>query len=319
MIWSTLNASKANPHEGGFLALRHLQHGSVFSQVDKADHYTVESALLGVREWFSRMLYGVGYSATPGEGQSWNDVVDKQLDLVRYINGLPASERATWKAWAADNFIRNALTRAQDAFGAKLLTSRPADELVAAFLPDGAAFFTNINQRLSDAEPIAVVRRAFPNYFTSEPVVLAGTSHSSSSYAERARSGGGKDKQAGAQGASGANAGKKRSGPGSKADLAKMLSDGHFFMAGRVCDIQAVADSLKVGVDDFCWPVLFTTKKGDEALSVCPCPDKHGGLKSKWHKPPKGFKQDQLLKKFFTSASSDQLREAGWKAAKAKT
>lgn len=62
--WSEIdmvNASKSTPSEGGFLALRYLQQGSVYDVVDKADHFTVEAALLGVRDWFARLLYGVGF------------------------------------------------------------------------------------------------------------------------------------------------------------------------------------------------------------------------------------------------------------------
>lgn len=226
------------------------------------------------------------------------------------------SERSVWKAWASDNFRVHALERAQDIFKAKLLTSHPADEVVSEFLPEGATFFSNITSRLSDAEPIASVRRAFPGYFPSEPVRLAGTTPASGA---QARTSSGSNRAQNSGGASSTGSGRKRDGPGSKADLAKVLASGHLFLAGKVCDINSVADTLKVKVDDHCWPVLFSTKKGDEALSLCPCPDRHGGLKSRWHKPPKGFNKEQLTKKFFTAANADQLREAGWKTSRAKT
>lgn len=100
--------------------------------------------------------------------------------------------------------------------------------------------------------------------------------------------------------------------------MAKILSNGHLFLAGKVGDIGAVAEALKVKVEDHCWPMLFSTKKGDEALALCPCPDRHRGTKSKWHWPPKGFNKEQLYKKFFIAASADQLREAGWKTSKAR-
>lgn len=319
--WSELDMVNANPQakqEGGFLAPRYLENGTHYSVVARSDFYTVESSLLGVRDWFSRLLLGVGFSPSPGEGYSWTDVIDRQLEFVRYFNGLPAAERSDWQSWADENFIRHALGRAEVLFKAKLVTSRPADETVSSFLPDGATFFANIAAKLEDARPIAVVRRAFPSYFPSEPVVLAGTAATPSG---SGKDGGGSSKGAGQSsgaGAAGKSAkGKKRDGssdaPGSKSDLAKVLKDGKLFIASRVGDVSAVASSLKVKADSLCWPVLFSTKKGDSALALCPCPEKHGGRSSQWHKAPAGFDRDKLFKKHFSAASAEQLREAGWR------
>lgn len=320
--WADMDMVNANPnarHEGGFLAVRYLEHGQAYETVSSADFYTVESSLLGIREWFGRLLLGVGFAAGPDEGYSWSDVVDRQLELVRYLEGLPAQDRASWRLWASDNFVKHALTRAQTLFRAKLMTSRPADEVVTNFLPDGASFFANITAKLEDAKPIAVVRRAFPNYFPAALVSLPGTSSSAT------RQGGSNDGRAGGGSGGGATAqakankgGKARmreqaDTPGSKADLAKVLSSGHLFIAAKVCDLQAVADHFKVKKEDYCWPVIFSTKKGEAALALCPHPDRHGGVNSKWHKPPKGFDQGNALKKFWSAASAEQLREAGWR------
>lgn len=329
--WSELDMVNANAlarHEGGFLAIRFLEHGQAYDTVAPADFYTVESALLGIREWFGRLLLGVGFSAEPDDGYSWYHVIDRQLELVRYLEGLPAQDRSTWRQWASDNFIKHALTRAQTLFKAKLSTSRPADEVVTNFLPDGASFFANITAKLEDAKPIAVVRRAFPNYFPSALVSLPGTSSSASRHGGGGGSSDDKSKGKASSGSGGAassgnrmNSGKGRmreqaDTPGSKAELAKVLSSGHLFIAAKVCDLQTVADHYKVKKDEYCWPVLFSTKKGEAALALCPHPDKHGGVNSKWHKPFKGFDQAQALKKFWSAANADQLREAGWRIAK---
>lgn len=314
--WSDLdmvNACRERPHEGGFLALRYLQNGNLYSPVVEYDHYTVESCLLGVRDWFGRLLTGIGFTPKPDEGYSWYDVIDRQLEFVRYLNGLPAVERENWRKWADTNFRQHALMRAQVLFRARLLTSHPADEVISYFLPEGAAFFMNITNKLEDAKPIATVRKAFPSYFSAEPVSLPGTSQSSrpdreggsSSQGEAARKGNGKARMK-----------EKDDAPGSKAELAKVLKDGHLFLAAKVCDLSAVAGFLKVKVEEHCWPVLFSNKPGKAALALCPCPDKHGGLESKWHRPPKGFNQAQLLRKFWSAASLEQLKEAGWRTSK---
>lgn len=322
--WSDMdmvNASAAAKQEGGFLALRYLEHGTAYNKVAQSEFYTVEASLLGVRDWFGRLLLGIGFSATPAEGYSWENVVDRQLELVRYLNGLPPSEQSEWRRWAHDNFVNHALGRAQTVFKAKLATSRPADEVISWFLPDGAPFFAHITARLADAQPMAVVRRAFPSYFASAPVSLPGTS---ASHASGGGAGGSKSTEGNSAGGGSAAGAKglrskmkeKADLPGSKSELSKVLASGHLFLASRVCDLQAVADHLKVNKEDHCWPVLFSNKKGEAALALCPEPNKHGGINSKWHKPPRGFDQAQLLKKFWSAASAEQQKEAGWRTAK---
>lgn len=189
--------------------------------------------------------------------------------------------------------------------------------MISYFLPDDASFFTNITNRLEDAKPIATVRKAFPSYFPAEPVSLPGTTQAVRRGSEGASSSreGGSDKKKGKAGMK-----EKDDAPGSKAGLAKVLSSGHLFLAARVGDINAVADALKVKVEDHCWPVLFSSKPGKAALALCPCPDRHDGIDSKWHKPPKGFNQAQFIKKYWSAASAEQLKEAGWRnSKKAKT
>lgn len=62
---------------GGFLALRYLNTGTRFNHVAKDDFYTVESPLMGIRDWFGRLLLGIGFNPAPGEGYSLTDVVDR--------------------------------------------------------------------------------------------------------------------------------------------------------------------------------------------------------------------------------------------------
>lgn len=128
-----VNAVPNSPHQGGFLALRHLENDTKYSLVSKSDFFTVESTLMRVRNWFGRLLLGVGFSPFPDEGYSWTDVIDRQLDFVRYLNGLPAVERQEWQAWAEDNFNKHVLARAQTLYKASLLT---AGEVISSFLLD---------------------------------------------------------------------------------------------------------------------------------------------------------------------------------------
>ena len=90
-----------------------------------------------------------------------------------------------------------------------------------------------------------------------------------------------------------------------------MLDSDTLFLGGRVYDVKAAAAELKVDVDACCWPVLFTTKKGNEALEVC-CDTAHGDLSQPKHKKPKGFDLTKLSKKYSEQATPEQKKTAGW-------
>ena len=63
--------------------------------------------------------------------------------------------------------------------------------------------------------------------------------------------------------------------------------------------------------------VLLSTKKGDDALTLCPHRQTHGGLNAKVHTAPSNFDREAIAKTFSTRASKAQLKQAGWsKAAK---
>lgn len=180
--------------------------------------------------------------------------------------------------------------RTQTLFKSKPLTSRPADEVISEFLPDGAAFCTCITARMADAQPIATVRRAFANCFPSELVALPGTTparHAVSSGAGASRSA---DAASGDAAKKNTRKGTEREAAdisGSKSGLSKILANGYMFLAARVADVKAIANSLDVKVDDHSWPVLFSNKPGKAALALCPCPDKNGGLNSNFIKFPR--------------------------------
>ncbi|KAL3896929.1 MAG: hypothetical protein SGPRY_013163, partial [Prymnesium sp.] len=186
-----VNAVPNSPHQGGFLALRHLENDTKYS-----------------------------FSPFPDEGYSWTDVIDRQLDFVRYLNGLPAVERQEWQAWAEDNFNKHVLARAQTLYKASLLTAG----------------------EIEDAQPIVVARRTFPSYCSTEPIVLAGTTPSASRAPVGPNDEKGRERET------------KFDAPGSKSGLAKSLEDGSLYLASKVGDTKAVAASLKVNVEDYCWP-----------------------------------------------------------------
>ena len=308
---------------GGFTAVRALRNGTQYLAAPSNLHYTVESTLVGVRDYFTRLLTALGYPAHASEGHSWADCVDKQISVVQYIDGLPTIERSAWLEWADGNFRTNVLKKAQSEYLNRILSAEPAEEAFDGFLGyiggREATFFSNIRDRMDAAQPIATVRLAFPSLFTVEPISLLGIQPPQAGGTSSGAPGGGKPPGGGKQPVGGKQpGGGKRKGDGAPAGskygigkVAYMLDSDTLFLGGRVYDVKAAAAELKVDVDACCWPVLFTTKKGNEALEVC-CDTAHGDLSQPKHKKPKGFDLTKLSKKYSEQATPEQKKTAGW-------
>ena len=98
-----------------------------------------------------------------------------------------------------------------------------------------------------------------------------------------------------------------------------MLEGDKLFLAGRVYDAKAIAADFNFKLEDKCLPVLLSSKKGAEALALCPDHEAHGGLTAACHKAPKGFDTYQIMKKYSQSATPAQLKAAGWSPGAKKT
>ena len=102
-------------------------------------------------------------------------------------------------------------------------------------------------------------------------------------------------------------------GPGSKSNFAMELDGGDkLFLAGRVYDIAGAAKKHGVDKKAKCWPVLLSTKKGGDALELCPNHASHGGMGTKYHTAPKGFDRGAIVKEFSEIATKEQATSAGW-------
>ena len=301
----------------GFLAIRGLEHGTHYNTVTKNDFYVVESCLLGHREFFPRLLDAVKYPTDSDEGHSYEEVIDAQLSLVRYIQGLPQAERVVWMDWARTNFEQHALGHAADNWLNFKGAASPADAALECFLPDTTEFFQNIKNRRAKAEPIAIVRQALPSLFSSGAITLPGCKHPGG----HTKDSDGEDEDADAGGSKKKPKGKKMEKVKGKrkADgkgLAVYLDAKTLFLAGRVYDLEAIAAKYNVKVKDKCWPVLLSTKEGDAKLGLCLHPDTHGGLDDKAHTPPQNFDRAAVASEFSQPASAEQLKKAGWTSTK---
>lgn len=292
----------------GFMLVRAQLHSTSYLPVDPSDFYVVESCLVGFKGYFTRLLLAVNYPEAPAIGYNCEEVVDKQIEVVQYIQGLPDAERPAWYAWARNNFIENALGRAQSIYLEFVEASIPADASLDFFLPADAVFFTNISNRMKQAEPISTVRQAFPSLFPSTPIALPGTSSGQGG----GGTGGGVGATADGGGKGGGDPPDGGKGPGGKKKAAssihKMLDDNTLFLAGYVYDVGGAAKELKVDVKSLCWPRLFTVKKGAEAAALCGN-KAHGAAE---HAFPKGFNREAFAKKYSKKATTEQCQEAGW-------
>ena len=119
---------------GGFTVLRAMRNGTQYRAVSPNVHYTVESTLTGIRDFFTRLLTARGYPSVPANGHSFDDCVDAQIQLIQYIDGLPASERSDWTTWADTNFRTNCLGQGSQEYLARVLSPDPAGEIFDGFL-----------------------------------------------------------------------------------------------------------------------------------------------------------------------------------------
>jgi hypothetical protein len=269
-------------NEGG-LRLRALQHGTVYLPVVAGELYVLESALLCMRDFCDRLYRSVKYPLVATGGLTWAAAVDEQVELLRYIDGLPSSEKAAWLDWARENF-RAAIEFASMHWTSYLTSSAPSEARLTCWLPDASPFVSNIRNRLKKAEPISIVRQAFPSFFSGEAILLPGASAAGSSAGTSAV--GGKQKAASA--------------------LARYLNADTLFLVGYTYDVKGIAKKYNVDKTKMCWIRFLTTKTGAEALELC-------GNCSRSHTPPQGFDRAAVAASFSKKATPEQMASVGWK------
>ena len=319
----------------GFLPSRGAKNGTKYARVEESDFFIVESVLKGYNEFFDRLLTAVNYPVAPTSGHSLDECIEKQIEVVQYIEGLPPSERDTWYPWARDNFRDNAVGLAQANYVDYITSSQPSAAAYENYLPAGRdAFFKNIDSRLKKAAPITIVRQAFPSLWPSAPIHLPGTTPAAPLAPLLCGGGGGVGAGGGGGGGGGAavvvagggggGAGGGGGGAGKSKRLATdgkicaMLDSDTLFLAGRQLDIGKAAKEMKFDKSKHCFCVLCSNKEGDDLLKLCPEPDKHGGLNSTFHTPFKGFVRNEFSKKYSAPATAAQMLAVGWNDARKK-
>ena len=314
------------------LELRRLNFGTAYAPVKPSEVYVVESSLRAVREVGSRLFYALNLAFSPASGLSFTDGVDKQIEAVDFATSLPKAECAEWLTFLNAQFRTNWLDAGGEHYHSKLKTGRPdaPEAQLSEFLPMANAYYSNVDARMTRAQPVAEFRVAFPSLFSSDIVSLPGTSSSGGlgrGGGGGGLHGGGKDKVDPVDPKKGNKKGKGKakhsddaaSGPGSKASLAKPLSDSELWFAGVVVKIDEVAKHLKISKpSDKCWPVVLTKKKGNDALEVCPDHASHGNLNQPVHQRPKGLDLNYIYKNFTRAATSSENKSADWQTLKKK-
>jgi hypothetical protein len=292
------------------LEVEALRTGASFLPVSALDTYTVASSLEKVRAVGKPLFFSIGIALSPSSGKSFSDGVDKQLEAIAFASTLPTDERREWFAFLDHEFRINFLDRGGELYFSKLKSARPelTESEIDGFVPSDNAYFRNVNARLKRAEPIADLRVAFPSLLKSDPVALPGTSTSAASPHSPGLAGLG-------DGGPKGSPGKKKFPAGSKSKMAVALSDEEFFHTGSVFKTKEITDKYKLP-SDACLAVLLSTKKGTEALQLCPDPKSHGDMSASCHKRPKAFDLDHIYKHHARRATPAECKTVGWSVVK---
>ena len=342
-VLRTLQWSKLKLLEQQLEVMR-MRNGTAYTPVPEKEKYTVESCLRHVREAGSRITFALGLAYSPQEGYSFTDGIDKQLEACNLARSFPPAERNEWLSFLDNEFRVNWLDAGGRHYHAKLRSARPdhADARLSEFLPSDSIYMRNVAARVRRSEPIADLRTAFPTLLGSAPVSLPGTSSGGGGGGpkdqdtEGGQGGGkgkgkGKDKKDG-KGGQGEKDGKggqgnkgkgkarqpePASGPGCKSGWAYAISPTEHYSCNRVFKVKQIADHYKMGdPSQYCWPVVLSKKKGDEALELCPEHAKHGDIQAKCHARPAKLDLDHIYANFSRKPTSAESERVGWKPAK---
>ena len=293
----------------GFLGPHNLGSSVPLSAVPNGQLYTVQSVLEGIRGFGHRTFVALGYSADPSSrGYSFEALCDSQISFVKHAWEFGDAERGALLTFADEQF-RAALEKAGELYRRQVMSAEPRDAALDAFLPVGCAYERNLHAKRANAAPIVSVRRAFPHLVPSaKPRFLPGVTPASGHGGGRGDSERSKGKSQGASSSGASNAER----PGAKAHLAQQLPDNTLLLGGRVYDLPAIAQSINVGVADRCWPVVLSSKPGEAALALCPCPqsDGHRSMNGKMHARPEGWSITDVTSRFSKPATAAQLKRA---------
>jgi hypothetical protein len=145
----------------------------VYYPVRAEELYLVQENLIGMKQFAGRLFSALGFPSSCQKGFSFNQVIDKQMAVARYIFKQPVELRGVWGAWLTRQF-KAALARSGQYFITGLRSSTPATVSLDAWLPAGADYFTVVDGRMEAAKPVADVRRAFGSFFSTTPILVPG-------------------------------------------------------------------------------------------------------------------------------------------------
>ena len=275
---------------GGALALYNLTASEPFVEVPEDQLYVVESVLELLIPFARATFVGAGWNAVSTTGYTAASLLERQLEHVKWVRGMGATEVPTLLQLAQTNF-KQALLDADLHVATLNGDPEPAKVVRDHLLKKGTCEFDKeINRKREGAEPLVIVRRAFPNLMpTSAPRSLPGVILDGG--------GGGPGPGPGKPG----KPGDKKPGdkkpedqpkpPGSAKSLASWTDDTHMRLGATIYDVEAIAKLYSLDVAEMCWPVLLTVKRGGHALCLCPQWEEpgHTSLTSKAHVRPKGW------------------------------
>ena len=291
----------------GAIALFNLTSAEPFEPVPEDQMYIVPSVLELVGAYASASFTAAGWSATSTTGYTIGSYFERQHKHVKWIQGMGEMEQATMMPGAQVAF-KAGLQDIETHIDNLLSDPEQASVNYDCVLPFGGAYDALIAKQVEGAEPVVIVRQAFPGLLpASTPRSLPGVVLPSSG-----RGGGGGGGGDGGGRGGGGGGGKATDGPlkptttpdhkkpGGLADFPKWPDDAHVIMGKYKYDVPAVCDYYKIDRSKWCPQVGLSSKQGGDKLALCPHWKEpgHTSLTSSAHVVPSSFNMKYIEKHF---------------------
>ena len=292
--------------KSGALELFNLTASEPFLEVPTDQMYIVESVLELLIPFAKTTFVAAGWQAASATGYTYETLLRRQLQHVKWIRGQGDLEKSMLLSHAQQCFI-NALADAEEHTMNLLMDPEPASITLGCILPSGGRYDKALAEKTAGAEPILLIRKAFPGMLPAsaprslEGVVLPSTS-SGGKGGPSASPGGGGDGGGGGGGKKDDGDKKQPPKPGSLKKLPTWKDDTHMQLGALVYDVAAICKHYSIDVADFCAPFHLSNKTGGARLALCANwgEEGHTSLTSKCHCVPKSFNIKHIEKNFTT-------------------
>ena len=313
----------------GALGLMNLDAAEPFLECPTDQMFIVEAVLEQIIPFVKATMIAAGWAAEATGGYTLVALFEKQLSHLKWIRKQGELEVGTLLPHAQRVFVEALL--ACDATHARMLAHpEPAEATLSWHLAFDGPYDRELRMKKVGVTPLINLRRAFPGLLPpSTPRSVAGVVLPEPVVAAKAQ-GSGKAKvgkgQDGGSGSGGGGGGKGEGGgggklagadpkPGSLKMVVSWTDATHMRLGHTIYDTGAIADYYSLD-KDHCFPVLLSTKQGNDKHALCAHWGEpgHTSATSEKHVRPKNFDLAYVEKHLATRAP--QAEQGGAKKRK---